>query len=117
MTKEQYFELQKELCERMINITRKKNADYTGVNSDPFANFRVVEEAGIISTEKGFLTRMMDKMCRINSFVDKGILEVEDESVEDTLLDLSNYCHLLIGYIKSKKEAEKCTDQVESDTI
>ena len=68
----------------------RKNKDYTGGSDDPFANFKSVEVLGI-STEVGFLTRMMDKMKRIASFVHKGELAVKDESVTDTLQDLSNY--------------------------
>ena len=104
-TREWYLELHKSLCNRMIEITARKNADYTGgsVDNDAFANFRQVERLGICSTEAGFLTRMTDKMSRINSFVKKGELKVKDESVEDTLLDLANYCLLMYGYIRSKK--------------
>ena len=104
-TREWYLELHKSLCNRMIEITARKNADYTGgsADNDAFANFRQVERLGICSTEAGFLTRMTDKMSRINSFVKKGELKVKDESVEDTLLDLANYCLLMYGYIRSKK--------------
>lgn len=103
MTKQDYFKFHQDCLDKMAKITAAKNADYTGVGDDPFANFTRVEAMGICSTEQGFLTRMMDKMSRINSFVQKGTLQVKDESVEDTLLDLANYAILLAGYIKSKK--------------
>jgi hypothetical protein len=48
---------------------------------------------------------MSDKFARITTFVNKGVLKVKDESVEDTLLDLANYCILMAGYIKSKRES------------
>jgi hypothetical protein len=50
----------------------------------------------------GFLTRMMDKMKRIASFVEQGNLQVKGESVTDTLQDLANYSCLMAAYIKSK---------------
>jgi len=103
MTKQDYFKFHQDCLDKMAKITAAKNADYTGVGDDPFANFTRVEAMGICSTEQGFLTRMMDKMSRINSFVQKGTLQVKDESVEDTLLDLANYAILLAGYIRSKK--------------
>ena len=103
MTKKEYFEFHKACCDKMIAITAAKNADYTGVGDDPFANFTRVESLMICTTEQGFLTRMMDKFSRIVSFSQKGELQVKDESVEDTLLDFANYCILLAGYIKSKK--------------
>lgn len=102
MTKEKYFEFAESFFGECVNISRKKNADYTGSNDDPFANFKSVESLGI-STEAGFLTRMMDKMSRIGSFASKGELQVKDESVTDTLRDLANYSCLLAAYIESKK--------------
>lgn len=103
MTKEEYLNFHKTCLNKMAEITKAKNADYTGNSGDPFANFTRVEAVGICSTEQGFLTRMMDKMARINSFVQNNNLQVKDESVEDTLLDLANYSLLMLGYIRSKK--------------
>ncbi len=104
MTREEYLTYHKNCCDKMVAITSKKNADYTGATGDPFANFKCVEQLGIVNTEEGFLTRMMDKVSRINTFIKKGVLQVSDESVEDTLLDLANYSILLAGYIRSKKQ-------------
>jgi hypothetical protein len=50
---------------------------------------------------------MMDKMKRIASFAENGDLQVKDESVTDTLRDLTNYSCLLAGYIESKKGISK----------
>lgn len=104
MNKKEYLEFHKSCCDRMHAITQAKNADYTGQGDDPFANFSRVEALGITDTARGFLVRMTDKMSRITSFVQKGVLEVRDESVEDTLLDLANYAILMSAYIRSKKE-------------
>lgn len=101
MTKQEYFEFSEEFFKNCIETSKKKNSDYTGGSEDPFSNFKSVETLGI-STEVGFLTRMMDKMKRISSFVENGTLQVKDESVTDTLQDLANYSCLLAGYIKSK---------------
>lgn len=104
---DKYLAFAKSTTEKMLQISKQKNADYTGGNSDPFANFTRVEALGICSTEQGFLTRMTDKMCRISSFVKNGTLEVKDESVEDTLIDLANYCILMLGYLEQKKRGKK----------
>lgn len=88
---------------KMVEICKAKNSDYAGASSDPFANFTRVESLGICKTEVGFLTRMTDKLCRIASFVAKGTLAVKDESVEDTLLDLANYCLLFGAYLAEKR--------------
>jgi hypothetical protein len=87
----------------MLSVAKAKNADYAGASADPFGNFSRVETLGICSTEVGFLTRMTDKLCRIASFVKQGNLQVKDESVQDTLLDLANYALLMSAYLDSKK--------------
>jgi Nucleotide modification associated domain 1 len=101
MTKKEYFEFAEEFFKNCLFISRAKNQDYAGAGDDPFLNFKSVEVLGI-RTEVGFLTRMMDKMKRISSFVEQGTLQVKDESVTDTLQDLANYSALLAAYIKSK---------------
>ena len=103
-TKEDYLKFHRECCEKMIKITAAKNHDYAGFTENPFANFKVVEDCDIASVEQGFLTRIMDKISRVNSFVKQGVCNVEEEKIEDTLLDAANYMILMAGYIKSKKD-------------
>lgn len=103
MTKEEYFDFAEKFYAKNIEISRAKNADYTGNNADPFANFANVGSCGGATPEQGFLVRMTDKMMRISSFVKLGNLQVKDESVTDTLRDLANYACLLAGYIESQK--------------
>jgi len=103
MTKSEYIEFHKATCEKLMEITAKKNSDYTGNTDDPFKNFRSPEYRGYATVEQGFLTRMDDKFSRISSFVQKGSLQVSDETVFDTLFDLSNYCILMAGYLKEKQ--------------
>lgn len=100
MTKNDYFIFASTFFDECLETSQKKNADYTGKDNDPFGNFKSVNILGI-STEVGFLTRMMDKMKRIASFVENGQLQVMDESVTDTLQDLANYSCLFAGYIRS----------------
>lgn len=99
------MQFHEDMCKRMMELTRRKNEDYTGGSDDPFYNFTKVEYLGIATTESGFLTRMFDKLARITTFKNKGVLEVPDEQIEDTLMDLANYAILLAGYIRSKKES------------
>lgn len=102
MTKAEYIKFHADACDRMKNITAAKNSDYTGNTDDPFKNFSDSQTYAGVSTETGFLVRMGDKMARIRSFVEKGTLEVKDESVQDTLLDLANYCLLMAAYVKGR---------------
>lgn len=107
MTKKDYMDFHRDFCHRMIAITKEKNADYTGTSNDPFANFRTIELLGVTSVEAGFITRITDKLRRICTFVQKGVLLVKNESVEDTLIDMANYCALLAGYIREKRNNAK----------
>lgn len=103
MNKQDYINFHAETCKKMLELTKKKNADYTGDSENPFLNFTSCEANQIGTTEQGFLMRMNDKMQRIISFNNTGELLVKDESVEDTLFDLANYCILFLGYLESKK--------------
>lgn len=109
MNKAEYMEYHEAACKRMIEITKAKNADYSGAGDDPFSNFRQIEH--LIKTVPrvvmiGMLTRMSDKMSRIASFVEKGNLQVKDESVKDTLLDVANYAILFMGIIEEANQRE-----------
>jgi len=115
MTKQEYIKYHEEFCLQMIDITKKKNADYAGAGDDPFNNFRHIgnfvggqlgNAAGTGPVDViaiGFLTRMSDKFARIGSFISNGELQVRDESVEDTLLDLANYSALFAGYLREQR--------------
>lgn len=102
MTRNELVEFSQEFFGKCHEIMKSKNADYSGAQEDPFANFKAIEIYGI-DTEIGFLTRMTDKMARIASFIKRGELMVKDESVTDTLRDLANYSMLLAAYLKSNR--------------
>jgi len=100
MTKAEYMKFHQDCANKLVEITKKKNSDYTGISDDPFANFR---KRG----ELGFLTRMDDKFSRLESFIEKGSFQVADESFEDTCLDLANYAILLAGFVRARKAEGK----------
>jgi hypothetical protein len=79
-----------------------KNNDYGGSNSDPFANFRNSTIAGV-SVEKGILVRLMDKMSRISTLLDKEAM-VKDEKITDTIEDAINYLAIMKAYINLKNQ-------------
>jgi hypothetical protein len=107
MTKQEYLDFHEEFCRKMIEVTKAKNSDYTGLGDNPFKNFEIVSAYGCVSVEQGFFTRMTDKMARISTFIQKGVLEVKDETVLDSLHDLANYAALFAGYIESKRRASE----------
>lgn len=100
MNQSEYLKFHREMCDKMVTITEKKNSDYCKSTNDAFGNFR---RRG----ELGFLVRMDDKMSRLESFIEKGSFKVADESFEDTCLDLANYAILLAGFMRTKKAEDE----------
>ena len=87
--------------EACLATARRKNHDYGGSNNDPYANFRNSTIAGV-SVERGILVRLMDKMSRISTLLDKDAM-VKDEAVDDTIDDAINYLAILKSYRKNNK--------------
>ena len=88
---------------------KRKNSDYGNSVGDTYEKF------GDIS----FLTRITDKYNRILSLADKGECgEVKDEALEDTILDLANYC--LLWLVERERDAQekdvKLTKDVQLET-
>lgn len=84
------------ITERMAQIYIAKNADY----GDSFG--KSVEKYGAIAG----LTRISDKFNRLENLILKGDIQVKSEPVEETLLDLSNYCILLYMALKNLDKQE-----------
>lgn len=82
-----------ELLQEMGELHSRKNHDYSG--DDPLSNLKSSVEIGIPAW-KGILVRLMDKWARLKGFAKKGILEVKDESIRDTLMDNAVYSLLCI---------------------
>jgi len=73
--------LHSEICNE-LNVTYiKKNHDY----GDSFAKLREEYNDSI-------LVRLFDKYCRLKTLIQGESIQVEDESIDDTLSDLANYC-------------------------
>jgi hypothetical protein len=73
----------KEIQEKCLKVFEKKNKDY----GDAFAQHGPV----------GVLVRISDKLSRFTNISKKNIkINVEDETLKDTLLDLHNYAAMAI---------------------
>ena len=70
-----------EILDKMSEIHSKKNADYGDSFGDTYNKY------GFVSA----LVRLSDKLNRLNSLYRSGNIQVKDESIGDTLLDLANY--------------------------
>lgn len=92
----------KKITDSMFETYKKKNADYGSSFDDLF------DEFGMTSA----LLRMKDKYNRLKSITEKGEIQVKDESVEDTLLDLANYAVLTVIRLRRDKQFTKKTSIV-----
>ena len=100
--KEWWFKTQRDIFDRIIRITKAKNADYTGGGDtdNPFANFDAASEHGV-DPLVGLTLRMGDKIQRLKAFARTGKLQVSSsgDSIEDVVLDLIGYSAIAIGMI------------------
>ena len=72
--------LHKSLCQKMTEMYEAKNADY----GDSFAKLRNEYPEAIC-------IRLQDKLNRLKTLITGHQMQVKDESIEDTLLDIANY--------------------------
>lgn len=81
------------ICKQLNETYAKKNHDYGNSFGETF------EKLGVFSA----ITRISDKYNRLVSLctLPEEERKVKDESIEDTLLDLANYC------IMTKMELQK----------
>ena len=93
----QYDEHEK-ITAQMSKVYKAKNADY----GDSFHKSHV--KHGSIAA----LVRMDDKLQRVqNLLLTNNLMNVKDETVEDTLLDLANYSVMLIVELRREKQERK----------
>lgn len=69
------------ICRDLHDTYKAKNADY----GDSFAKVRNEYPNAI-------LIRLNDKLSRLETLMNGAEQHVQDESIDDTLLDLANYC-------------------------
>ncbi len=74
-------EIHSQICKELNSIYEKKNHDY----GDSFARLRK-------ELPNSILVRIYDKYQRLKTLLSGTDQKVKDESIEDTLIDLANYC-------------------------
>ena len=87
----------KEICEQLHDIYKRKNEAY----GDSFG--KTFKELGIISA----VTRIYDKVHRISALTRGAKNDIIDESILDTLKDLSNYGIMTIIEVENAQEKER----------
>lgn len=81
-------EQMEEIQHDALELFKRKNADY----GDAFAEYGVI----------GVLMRIQDKLKRCVSITKNGVVLVNDEKIEDTLLDLHNYSAMALMLMREK---------------
>lgn len=71
----------RKIQDECLQVFKKKNADY----GDAFAKYGTI----------GVIVRIGDKISRLST-ISKNKIEVKDESLRDTLLDLHNYAAMAL---------------------
>ena len=74
-------EIHAKICQSMTDLYERKNHDY----GDSFAILRK-------ELPNSILVRIYDKYQRLKTLLTGTDQKVKDESIEDTLIDLANYC-------------------------
>ena len=83
-------DLQK-ITKELIEIILQKNADY----GDSYANLG----------ERGLFVRVHDKVMRLQTLIwEKKQPKVKNETIDDTIKDLTNYCLLWLHFRQQKKK-------------
>ena len=93
-------EKHKSICEELNQIYSSKNKDY----GDSFT--KSFEKYGLTSSA----IRLGDKFYRFENLINSDKLLVKDESIEDTLMDMANYCIMTLIEIEQIKEKIKDLD-------
>lgn len=89
------------ICDTLTSIYRQKNHDY----GDSFAKVREIVHNSV-------LVRLMDKLERLKTLLGKGEqAQVIDEGVDDTLMDMANYC--IMELIERQFERQELNEKTE----
>lgn len=99
------------IAKEMLDLCKTKSSDYSdhAVEKGELDN---ISELGL----PGLYVRMTDKMGRLKKFMwFGGLNKVKDETVEDALKDLANYCiiSLMVRRRLWQKPKEKSNPDVE----
>ena len=94
-------------CDLILNLTGKKNSDYTGGNSspNPFANFDQAEEFGV-DPVTGVNVRMADKFQRAKALCKDGKLTLDEtgDTADDIYRDIIGYSLIILGMLARQRD-------------
>lgn len=88
------YERHSSICSKLNDIYVRKNKDY----GDSFAIVRK-------NISNSVLVRLWDKLLRLNNLMQNNNSHLVDESIEDTLMDMANYC--IMELVEREAEIER----------
>lgn len=86
-----------QVCDLLNTIYQQKNKAYGNSFGDTY------KDLGIISA----VTRISDKFNRLKTLARHKDIDCNDESINDTLLDMANYCVMTYMEIENEKRIEE----------
>lgn len=84
----------REITKEMADLCERKNKDYGASVNDTFSKYG----------EVAYLVRIEDKLNRARNLILNKKQEVQDEKIRDTIIDMANYCILMIIDMENKNE-------------
>lgn len=106
--------IHEELCSEARKLMVAKCNDYASP-TDPYKNFRMIESLHLGTMEQGIVVRMSDKLSRLAKFVSDPNLQVADEGVRDTIVDMINYSVILMAAVYERERLKQETKSYEID--
>jgi hypothetical protein len=98
---------------QMEDIMFRKGNDYAG--EDRLANFKRAGYASGLNAELNCLSLIATKVARLGVLLNNKETEPENESIEDTLVDLANYT-VLLKMIRSEERSNETSVEKDVET-
>ena len=80
------------LTDEILELYEIKNSDYGN------SFYKQLDEDGLLVSK----IRLQDKLSRFSSIIKKGTIEVKDEKLRDTLIDLATYSIMTVAWMDNK---------------
>jgi hypothetical protein len=87
-----YSEVMELLTDEILELYKIKNSDYGN------SFYKQLDEDGLLVSK----IRLQDKLSRFSSIIKKDTIEVEDEKLRDTLIDLATYSIMTVAWMDNK---------------
>jgi len=100
MNKDEQIQFFSETVEKMSKILLSKGDDYANV--DRLSNFKLAGQISGLNAELNCLSLIATKVARLGVLLNSSKTP-NNESIQDSVLDLANYAMLLLMILKERK--------------